>query len=35
MEEEDAYLSYVEEVGEAANQILTNSIEKAFKEVED
>lgn len=33
-EEEDAYLSYVEEVGDAANQILTNSIEKAFKEAE-
>ena len=35
MEEEDAYLSYVEEVGDTANQILTNSIEKAFKDVED
>lgn len=35
MEEEDAYLSYVEQVGEAANQILANEIEKAFKEVED
>lgn len=35
MEEEDAYLGYVEEVGNAANQILTNSIEKAFKDVED
>ena len=33
-EEEDAYLSYVEEVGDAANQILANSIEKAFKEAE-
>lgn len=33
-EEEDAYLGYVEEVGDAANQILTNSIEKAFKEAE-
>lgn len=33
-EEEDAYLSYVEEVGDAANQILTNSIEKAFREAE-
>ena len=32
--EEDAYLGYVEEVGDAANQILTNSIEKAFKEAE-
>ena len=33
-EEEDTYLSYVEAVGEAANQILTNKIEKAFKEAE-
>ena len=33
-EEEDAYLNYVEEVGDAANQILANSIEKAFKEAE-
>lgn len=34
-EEEEAYLGYVEKVAEAANQILTNSIEKAFKNIAD
>lgn len=34
MDEEDAYLSYVEQVGEAANQIRQNSIKKAFEDAE-